>query len=386
MQAGVRHRSGHESHAGAVCVRVAVAGAYLALLVGIVGCQGADRWLQATKWPAPGTDAVVVEPRLSELSQSGADDFWLASSEEDEQAAADSPPAGSYGDGLTVTPLYRSASAAFYQEHYLLPEDLDTAWTGDQAACDPGDLSPALRGAFEERVNYFRAMAGVPAVITFDDEFNRKAQKAALMMSVNGRLDHWPDSSWYCFSEEGAEAAGHSTLFLGVHGPEAIDGYIEDRGEHNYFVAHRRMVLFPHTKTMGVGDLPAASGYQGSNALWVLGSMSVERPETRDSFVAWPPPGYVPYPVVFTRWSFSFPNADFGQAEVSMTHGRDLVPVQELAVVDGYGESTLVWEPQIAVGEAPEGDTWYKVSVRDVRIAHTTYHFTYYVIVFNPDA
>jgi hypothetical protein len=358
----------------------------LGLLATDVGCQGQYRWQQPSEQRTPSTDASVDEPRLSELSQSTADDFWSASSGEDWEAPLDAPPAGSYTDGLTVNPLYRSASAAFYQEHYLLPEDLDTVWTGAHAACDPGDASEALRGAMLQRVNYFRAMAGVPAVIAFQDGFNRKAQKAALMMSANGRLNHWPDSSWYCYSEEGAEGAGHSTLFLGVHGPKAIDGYIEDRGDQNFFAAHRRMVLFPHTKTMGVGDLPAASGYQGANALWVLGSMSAARPETRDRFVAWPPPGYVPYPVVFRRWSFSFPNADFRQAEVLMTHGRDVVSLEQLAVVGGYGENTLVWEPRIAAGERPEEDTWYKIGVRNVLIAGSTHHFTYFVIVFDPSA
>lgn len=65
-------------------------------------------------------------------------------------------------------------------------------------------------------------MAGVPATVVLSGEFTAKAQKAALMMSVNRQLSHSPDSTWICYSAEGAEAAGKSNLYLGVYGPSAI--------------------------------------------------------------------------------------------------------------------------------------------------------------------
>ena len=205
MRGAERNRSRRGSHLSGVAGRVVLAVLLLVLLATGVACQGRFGWLQPVEQGPSSTEVSADERRLSELSQSAADDFWWASPEEDSQAAVDSRPAGSYTDGLTVNPLYRSASAAFYQEHYLVPEDLDAAWTGAHADCDPGDISQAFRATLQQRVNYFRAMAGVPALITLEDEFNRKAQSAALMMSVNGRLDHWPDSSWYCYSEEGTE-------------------------------------------------------------------------------------------------------------------------------------------------------------------------------------
>jgi hypothetical protein len=229
-------------------------------------------------------------------------------------------------------------------------------------------------------------MAGVPAVTTLRDDYSEKAQKAALLMSVNSRMSHWPDPDWLCYSEGADEGAGSSTLFLGVHGLEAIDGYIEDRGEANYFVPHRRMLLYPHTQTMGVGDVPPTPGYAGANALWVLGEMSQERPETRDQFVAWPPPGYVPYPLVYPRWSFSRGGADFSRATVLMTHGREEILLKQSPVVDGYGENTLVWEPQVASEAPPQADTWYNVSLHDVLIGQTRYRFSYVVILFDPSA
>jgi hypothetical protein len=331
------------------------------------------------------TDTSGSEHQLSVLSQSGSDGFWSAPSDVNADSEA-APAAGSYADGLTVNPLYRERSTAFYREHYLVAAGIDTGWDGDHSTCNAGTTSAAFRAAVLQRVNYFRAMAGVPAGIAFTDGFSQRAQRAALLMSVNSRLNHWPDPSWSCYSEIADEAAGSCTLFLGVYGWDAIDGYIEDWGEANYFVPHRRMLLYPHTKAMGSGDIPPSSGYWAANALWVLGPMSIERPETRDPYVAWPPPGYVPYQVVFPRWSVSYDGADFSQATLSMTYEGEEVPVQVLPVVDGFGENTLVWEPSIEAGQRPDTDLWYTIDVQDIMIGAFTHSFHYVVIVFDPDA
>ncbi len=238
------------------------------------------------------------------------------------------------------------------------------------------------------RINYFRAMAGVPADIQLSDVFNAKAQAAALMMSANRQLSHSPPPTWECYSTEGAEAAGSSNLFLGVYGWNAIDGYVRDPGSGNYFVGHRRWVLYPQTKIMGTGDIPPADGYPASNALWVFdGNTFGPRPETREEFVAWPPPGYVPYQVVFPRWSFAYAGADFfSSTSVSMRSNSGNIPVEIQPVVDGYGENTLVWEPQTAFGAQPASDTTYSVFVRDVMVGGDQRDFSYEVTIFDPDS
>ena len=168
--------------------------------------------------------------------------------------------------------------------------------------------------------NYFRAMAGVPADITFSDESNRLAQAAAFMMSANHQIiSHTPPTNWICYSSDGAAGAGSSNLYLGVYAWNAITGYMKDPGGGNYFIGHRRWILYPQTQIMGTGDIPPVSNFSSSNALRVFDNhMWEQRPPTREEFVAWPPPGFVPYQVVFPRWSFSFAQADFSQAWVSM--------------------------------------------------------------------
>jgi uncharacterized protein YkwD len=285
--------------------------------------------------------------------------------------------------GLSVDTLHKDQALAFFHAYYRPCEDTPTGWTGNHATCNEGSISDAFRTAVLQRINYFRAMAGVPADIVFDDELNQKAQKAALMISVNGRLSHAPDESWQCYSLEGAQGARSSNLYLEVHSCVAIDGFMQDAGSGNEHVPHRRWLLNPRTMTMGIGDIPPTPGYPAASVLWVFGAASAERPKTRDNFFAWPPPGYVPYVVVYPRWSFSYDGADFSQASVAMTYQDREVPLTLLPVADGYGENTLVWEPYISL-ERPAADQWYTVRVRDVVIGGIVYQFTYVVILFDP--
>jgi hypothetical protein len=280
----------------------------------------------------------------------------------------------------------RAASREWYLTAYLGSVNSESGWTGNHATCDAGTTSEVFRASILRRINYFRSMAGLPLLVGFDPTYNAKAQSAALMMSVNRSLSHTPTSSWICYTEAGREGAGSSNLYLGPYGPEAISGYIYDPGGGNYFVGHRRWILYPPTQFMGTGDIPARDGRPASNALWVFdqANMRGPRPETRETFVAWPPPGYVPYQVVYPRWSFGYPQADFSQATVMMTRNGQALAVQRNTPVNGYGDNTLVWEPLTSFGSAPGADVRYQVTVSNANIAGQVRSFSYTVTIFNP--
>ncbi len=308
--------------------------------------------------------------------------------------------------GLFVNPQNKGESAAFFRVHYTASDGQEQArvqaqsadagaaggvppleWTGSQSNCDEGELSQEFRDAMLDRINYFRAMAGVPANVQFSDEFNRKAQKAALMMSVNRRMSHTPTPDWTCYSEDGSLAARSSNLYLGVYSLDAISGYIADPGSGNSFVGHRRWILYPQTQYMGTGDIPDTPDYPAANVLWVFDdNMWEPRPETRTEFVAWPPAGYTPYQVVFSKWSFSYPNADFSGAAVAMTRvDGSGVALTVYDPMNGFGENTLVWRPDISL-ERPASDIKYIVRIDNVLIDGVARTFTYDVTVFDPDA
>lgn len=290
---------------------------------------------------------------------------------------------------FTVNPQDRGESLSFYQSQYLMASNPPINWTGAHASCNPGTTGGDFRSAILRRINYFRAMAGVPDNIVFSPSSTEKAQAAALMMSVNRALSHTPPSSWLCYSDLGASGAGSANLYLGAYNWNAITGYIQDPGTGNYAVGHRRWILYPQTQEMGTGDIPPVSGYPSANALVVFDShLWEQRPVTRDEFVAWPPPGYVPYPVVFGRWSFSYANANFNSATVSMTSGGINIPVSQSPVVNGYGENTLVWIPAGMTHQSlwpkPSSDTLYTVNIQNVMMDNVARSFTYDVIIFDP--
>lgn len=288
---------------------------------------------------------------------------------------------------LVVDVGSRESTRLFFDQYYS-SESVEIGWTGSHENCEAGTTSDAFRAAILQRINFFRAMAGVPANVVFSDEYNRKAQEATFMMSVNQQLNHAPPSSWRCYTEDGYQGASNSNLFLGINSVRAIDGYIQDLGANNGPVGHRRWLLYPNTKEMGTGDVPARGDARPANAIWVFDSnFGRERPTTRDAFVAWPPAGYVPHQIVYPRWSFSYPNAEFSDARVQMTRDGGAVSVRLEDVVDGFGDNTLVWEVSDmphAVNRAPASDVRYSVTVQGIRIDGAARDFTYEVTVFDP--
>lgn len=288
-----------------------------------------------------------------------------------------------------VNPANRQQSLSLFLDVYLASENVPAQWTGDPTLCEAGKTSDIFQEAVVRRINYFRMMAGMSNEVGLSRTYTRKGQKAALMMSVNRTLSHSPDNSWLCYSKDGADGAANSNLYLGIFGPAAIDGYMRDGGDGNYFAGHRRWILFPQTQEMGTGDVPTSADYPAANALWVFDdNLFGPRPETREPFVAWPPPGFIPYQVVYPRWSFSYAGADFTGARVTMSSGGKTVPVRLEKVMDGYGENTLVWIPANLHSEAswprPASDTTYSVVINRVKIEGQNRQFEYEVTVFDP--
>jgi hypothetical protein len=305
--------------------------------------------------------------------------------------ASELPQQRQAASSLAVNPASREEARNFINLIYQASEGVAMGWTGNIVTGEPGTTTQPFRDAVALRINFFRAMAGVPADITLSDEYSRKDQQAALMMSANNFLSHAPPTNWVFYTAEGAEAAGKSNLALGSAGADAITGYIRDQSDNNSKVGHRRWLLYPQTKIMGSGDVPGGPVLFAANATWVVDSnYGHARPDTREEFVSWPPPGFVPYPITFARWSFSYPGADFQSALVSMTNNSVNVDLRKEDVGDGYGENTVVWVPAFLDSNAmtphprPATDTVYHVTVQNVLIGGNQRTFNYDVTVFDP--
>lgn len=300
--------------------------------------------------------------------------------------APEKRPRAAAASGFSVNTANREDVRTFYKTIYLASDGVPSGWNGNVGKGLAGDTSADFKQAIQRRINWFRAMAGVPANITLNPTYSQKAQQAALMMSANNALSHTPPNTWLFYTAAGAEAAGSSNLYLGRNGPSAITGYIDDPGANNGPVGHRRWILYPQTQLMGTGDVDGDSKYRRSNALWVFDSnIWGSRPSTRDQFVAWPPPGFVPYTTVFPRWSLSYPNADFSGATVTMKKNGVQISTTLETVKDGYGENTVVWLPQGQnFATKPKTDIVYSVQVSNVLVGGVPRTFSYDVKVFDP--
>lgn len=265
------------------------------------------------------------------------------------QQASANAPGTSADPWIDITD--RQVVNDFYYTNFLPSQNNPMDWSGDYDSCDPGDTSTAYKNSVLMQVNYFRAMAGVPASVTFNETYNQKAQQAALMMSVNGDLNHTPPTDWTCYTAEGAEAAGSSNLGMSYGGiPFEVGNYIN---EHLSSVGHRLWILYPQTQQMGTGDVPESyPPFPMANALWVFDDHIWDpRPTTRDEFVAWPSPGYVPHPMVPDLWSISPTDTDFITATVTMT--MDGSPV-DITHTFAYGCSSMYCAPEPVIVWVPD--------------------------------
>jgi uncharacterized protein YkwD len=309
-------------------------------------------------------------------------------------------PAGTLVEPWIDTTNREAVAVAWAAERDRPVPDMD--WTGSHDGCDPGVASRDLALATVGRVNFYRAMAGVPASVRLDDDYSAKAQHTALTMSATGVLSHAPDDSFACLDATAREGAANSNLYLGRIGPTAIDGYIEDPGERNRDVGHRNTILHPPTTAMGVGHVAGTDEVHPANALWVFDEgVFDDQPPLREAegFVAWPPRGHVPAELVHPRWSFGLVDADFDAAEVTMAvDGRPIrLEVVTRHSLAGYVPSPIiVWEPDPADLPALVGAGWPDgpgssadieavVAVTGVVVEGRTVDFTYRVSVMAPE-
>jgi hypothetical protein len=280
---------------------------------------------------------------------------------------------------LPVDRTNRQAVVDLYNGVYVVALAVANDWNGSVAGCNAGATSVAYANATMDMVNYFRAMTGLPAGVTHEAVKDGKGQLAALMMTANSSLSHAPPTSWTCYTAGGAEAAGKSNLALGVAGAGAITLYMSDPGSGNTALGHRRWILYPPQVEMGTGST------WNANDLWVIGTFG-SRPAS-PAVVAWPPAGFVPYQVIYPRWSFSLNTSapvDFSNASVSMTRGGVPVSLTVFPGATGYGDKTLAWETSGLTFAGGGADDDVAVQVNNVLVNGVPASYAYTVTVIDP--
>jgi len=96
---------------------------------------------------------------------------------------------------FTVNNASREQVRQFYNAVYNASEGFQIDSTNDTANCVAGTESAAFQTAILWRINWYRAMGGIPAGITFYDFECAEDEAAALMMSANNSAGTTP-STW----------------------------------------------------------------------------------------------------------------------------------------------------------------------------------------------
>jgi uncharacterized protein YkwD len=297
--------------------------------------------------------------------------------------------AAASGQGLVVDTTIRGDVVAFYQAWFDRASWTPPTWSGNAFSCARGDVAAGFRAEALDLLNAYRAMTGLPGDLVWDAVHESKGQRAALMMEANARLAHdWgPPASPYdctsdpglyaCWTQDGCEAAKSSNIAPVVGDARVLSLWIEDAGNHAT-LGDRRWLLSPRLFGPGLG---ATDQY---TVLWIFGS--TVRPPAPE-VVAWPPPGYVPYPLVYAMWSFSVPvlTALDGSPTVTASVAGSPAPVTATVLPKYYADSTIGWTfdgglPGVGPGMP---DTPITITVDGlIGLGQTTY--TYEVVVFDP--
>ena len=272
----------------------------------------------------------------------------------------------------------RDSAFLDYKNNYLGSEVLNLGWTGNISNCDEGTVPQEVHDKVIQRINYFRRLVGLNDDCSMNEDKHSMYQKTALLMVANGDLDHTPPESWDCWSQEAYDGARTSNLSLSwgydYHSVYAVTGQIEDAGNNNIRVGHRRWILYSRAYKFAHGS---------TNNSMSLGVISMERKDNIvPEFIAYPPADFMPQTLVFDRWSFAIPSADFSNAIVQMQDAEGnqvgLTVVSNDAL--NIGDNTIVWEPQ-NIDTQNLQDLEYTVTITGISNApETSYTYTVTII------
>ena len=299
----------------------------------------------------------------------------------------------------------RQAVVDAYRSYYLASMGTQLVWTGGSyKPTAPGTINEQWRIEALRRLNWYRAMAGLPGNVVFAADLNAKCQAGALMVSA-GRDYPGYDSiptTWPCYTPEGADGCRASNLLVGATSNtfySVQDGFIN---EADFAVGHRWWFLRPGFAHSGVGAVPNSADFTvpGGLAVWVTSAGSTPAPAP---WVAWPPPGYFPVDpfrpgtnfrennkAMPSLWSLFLDAADFGTATVAIKKNGQSIPADVTARLPAGGDSGMVWILSQDRGSGNSalglpGDI-YEATVSGIMVGGVERSYSWTVRAFDADA
>ncbi len=335
-------------------------------------------------------------------------------------------------NNFSVNTSSRNDVVAFWHAVYQASEGYEkrVGWNGNYTG-NNGKTSKEFIDDVERRVNFFRAMCGVPANVRMNSNStvliestdphkppystlkSNAAQAAALMLIRNYNpttgqdpaIDHNPASSLAGWSEAAWNANANGNLAFGLYGPGAMTEYVLEEvasgsatSYWNTLVGHRRWILYPQATDFATGDQPGSTYTRPpTNVLYISQKPSELGTDATPGFVSYPPAGFVPAAMNSRFWSLSHPGADFSSAKVKITdqNGKP-VPVSSVQSNTNYGDPALLWRVSgSTAARSVDQDSTFSVKVTGIGgtgiggtgIGGTGVpsSFSYEVTLINPD-
>ena len=239
--------------------------------------------------------------------------------------------------------LSKDEIISLYNKLYISSEIDSIIWDGQTQKCICGTLESEIYKKAEDRINFFRLACGLKEV-KLNSSFNIEAQSAALLVKANNQLTHYPTQEMKCYNQSSTNGCHKSCLgftdFKNFKETSFVTGFIQDFGTNNYFVGHRKWILYTKLTEFGYGATDNSEALLTADG---VSNDSINLPQ----YIAYPWNGYVPINLIFPKWSFSIPedkNVDFSQATVTMydSNGK-LINAVKLQEKKNFLDHTLVW-------------------------------------------
>lgn len=349
-------------------------------------------------------------------------------------------PVGS--NGFTVDAQDRNDVVSFWHAVYQASEGYwdRHGWTGNYTAAAPYDSGVGTTAAAfvkdtERRINFHRALCGVPANVRLNtgstvqidpsDPYkppSNTTKEAAVRRSAYmvvrtcgpflgkyypplgdewAAVGHNPDPTKCVAWTAAAWNANHcGAVDLGSYGPGAVDAYIaEELGTggtdpaENAIAGHRRWLLHPGSTDMATGDTPGAYDsatnwiWQPTNVIYVVPKIT-ETVTVPPRFTSFPPAGYFPASLNGRFWSLAYPGANFATATVTMTTANGTPVIATVVARNGdFGtHPALVWQVGAeAMVKSVTADRTFHVAVSGITGNGVPASRNYSVTLINPN-
>lgn len=274
------------------------------------------------------------------------------------------------------------------------------------SSCNPGKLKDSEKQRVLAIVNQIREIHKLKPV-QYASTFDNDEAKSALITVANMILDHFPRSSYSCYSQEGYNGSSTSNLYIfaaanASMAPDTkvgLSGWIIDKNVSD--IGHRRNMLNPFLKLTSFGRV---DGNPVSNPQFFVTGMSLKvhkLPEYynlsdwNQDFVAYPfeeypsdffdASWYLSFSVVADKtnmWNNGSSQVDFSQANVVITDPNG----NSLSVYDirydylGYGvPNCLYWKT-----DGINRYVTYNVKINNVKVSGVVRNYSYWFRIGDP--